>query len=464
MSSKLKKHLALISLDIIITISVLILFIFLFLSFKSKLLVASVIILEALSIISLAVEMVFAFKDQAAERKKDIIKCKKNTENEYNSLISIIENIESNEPFKNVLATIYNSFSNYIPYTHIGVALLEDDGKTIYAAYGVSGPQNPNLTKRLAGYKTDINTTSLLQILSSGMPRVINDLNAYLSGREIHRYNKILLEEGIKSSITFPLINNGSPIGIIFFSSNIKNAYRIQHIDFLKTIANSIMLSLEKNLFLEEMIVSSSLALATLADERDNETGEHLIRMKKYSVLLAELLMKEGKFENIINIDYLNELERFSPLHDIGKVAISDSILLKPGKLSHDEFEIMKTHTTYGGSVLRLADDNIRKHGLSVFGMGIDITEGHHEKWDGSGYPFGRSGIAIPLSARIVSVADVFDALTSKRPYKDALDFNRSVSMILEESGSHFDPRIIEAFKNNLDVFKDTYKGFKNSL
>lgn len=464
MPSNLKKHMTIISLDIIIAVSVLILFVVLFQSFKSKLPIFSVIIVEALSILSIAVELIFTFKDQAADRKNDIIKCKKNTENEYNSLISIIENIESNEPFKNVLTTIYNSFSKYIPYTHIGVALLEDDGKTIYAAYGVSGPQNPNLTKRIAGYKTDINKTSLSQILSSGMPRVINDLNAYINGKEIHEYNKILLEEGIKSSITFPLINNGSPIGIIFFSSNIKNAYRIQHIDFLKTIANSIMLSLEKNLFLEEMIVSSSLALATLADERDNETGEHLIRMKKYSVLLAELLMKEGTFENIINIDYLNALERFSPLHDIGKVAISDSILLKPGKLSHNEFEIMKTHTTYGGSVLRLADDNIRKHGKSVFSMGIDITEGHHERWDGSGYPYGRSGISIPLSARIVSVADVFYALTSKRPYKNALDFNTSVSMIIKEAGKQFDPRIIDVFQNNLNAFKDAYKGFKNNL
>lgn len=459
----LKKHIVLITIDMILAVSALVLFAALYHSVKLKLLVVSIIVIEALCVSNILVELFFAYKNKKAVRNNDIIKCKKNTENKYTGLISLIEDLESNEPFKNVLENIYKHFSNYIPYTHIGVALLEDDGKTIYAAYGFSGPQNPNLMKRLVGYKTDINKTSLLRIFKSGTPRIINDLNAYLSGKEIHEYNKILLEEGIKSSISFPLVKSGKPIGIIFFSSNIKNAYNTQHVEFLKTIANSIMLSLEKHIFLEEMIVSSTLALATLADERDNDTGSHLIRMKKYSIILAELLMKKGIYGSVINVDYIKALERFSPLHDIGKVAISDSILLKPGKLSHDEFEIMKTHTTYGGKVLRMADENIKKHGLSVFGMGIEITEGHHERWDGKGYPYARSGGDIPLSARIVAVADAFDALTSKRPYKKAFDFNTSASMIISESGSHFDPQIIDVFQNSLDEFKNAYNRFRST-
>lgn len=464
MSSKLKKHTALILFDIILAVSALVLLGVYYLTVKRESLVIMILFIEASSIVSITAELILTLKDYKSAQKKGIMERKKQTKDEITSLISLIENIESNEPFKNVLVNIYDSFSGYIPYTHIGVALLDEDGKNIYAAYGVSGPQNPNLMKRLIGYKTNISQTSLFHIFESGMPRVINDLKAYLRGKKIHEYNKILLEEGINSSISFPLIKNETPMGIIFFSSNKRNAYKIQHVEFLKTIANSIMLSLEKHIFLEEMIVSSTLAMATLADERDNETGNHLIRMKKYSILLAELLMKNRTFGDVINIDYIKELERFSPLHDIGKVAISDSILLKPGKLTHDEFEIMKTHTTYGGKVLRMADKNIKRHGLSVFGMGIDITEGHHERWDGKGYPYALSGDGIPLSARIVAVADVFDALTSKRPYKNALDFDTSASMIIGESESHFDPRIVDVFNNNLKEFRNVYNGFKDTL
>jgi HD-GYP domain-containing protein (c-di-GMP phosphodiesterase class II) len=381
----------------------------------------------------------------------------------FGSLISIIENIESNKPFKDILEFIYNSFSPYIPYSHIGVALICDDMTTIRAAYGVSGPAHPNLAKRLVGYKTDIHRTSLFQVLQSGKPRVINDLESYLYGRKIHEYNRILLDEGIKSSITFPLVKNGMPIGIIFFSGSQKNIYRDEHLYFLKILANSIMLSLEKVLLLDEMVVSSTLALATLAEERDNETGMHLVRMKRYTTLLAELLLRRGMFPEQIDTDYISALERFSPLHDIGKVAISDLILLKPGRLTPEEFNIMKTHATYGGKVLRLADENVKRHGHSIFGMGIDITEGHHEWWDGTGYPFGHKGDSIPLSARVVAVADVLDALTSKRPYKEPYSFEVSAAMIADGAGSHFDPRIIDVFNSNYSAFKSVYNEFSGT-
>ncbi len=391
--------------------------------------------------------------DKMSDRNNAAVKC--------GSLISIIENIESNESFKDIITFIYSSFSEYIPYSHIGVALVDDEGLTIRQSYSVSSSKHPNLAKRLMGYKTELCNTSLVSMLKSDKPRVINDLEGYLKGREIKEYNRILLDEGIRSSITFPLMKSSKLIGIIFFSSYQKNVYRYEHLEFLRTLVNSIMYSLEKSRFLDEMVVSSTLALATLADERDNETGEHLVRMKKYATLLAELLRQDGTFQHLIDSEFIDTLERFSPLHDIGKVAISDSILLKPGKLTTAEFDIMKTHTTYGGKVLRLADENVKRQGRSVFGMGIEITEGHHERWNGTGYPFARRGEEIPLSARIVAVADVLDALTSKRPYKNAIEFDTSASMIINESGSHFDPRVINVFQNNLRVFKDVYNGFQ---
>jgi HD-GYP domain-containing protein (c-di-GMP phosphodiesterase class II) len=381
--------------------------------------------------------------------------------NQFNSLILLMESLSKNIPFKDVLEYIYSTFSDYIPYTHIGVGLIDEHKEIITASYGVSGQYHKNLPTRLSGFKATLKETSLFSIIESGKERIINDLEKHVQGRPLKEYNKILLEEGIRASITFPLRNNGQVIGIIFFSSNTKNVYKNHHIRFLKTLANSIMLSLEKNIFIEDMIISSTLALAKLTEERDNETGEHLNRMKIYSRMLAEFLAKEEKYKEVIDINYIDNIERFAPLHDVGKVAIRDEILLKPGKLTKEEFEIMKTHATFGAKVLRLADENLKKRGRSIFKLAIEIAEGHHEKWDGSGYPYGKCGEAIPLSARIVTMADVFDALTSERPYKKPFTFEDSVKIITEGKGKHFDPEIVDIFMKNIELIKNKYLEFK---
>lgn len=165
-------------------------------------------------------------------------------------------------------------------------------------------------------------------------------------------------------------------------------------------------------------------------------------------------------YRDEINFEYISQIERFSPLHDIGKVGVADGILLKPGKLTTEEFEEMKKHTTYGAAVLRTAEETISKHRKCLFKIGIEIAEGHQEKWDGSGYPYGKKGEEIPLSARIVAVADVLDALTSVRPYKKAFPFERSFQMIIEERGTHFDPKIIDTFIKHKDEIFRIYKKF----
>ena len=378
-----------------------------------------------------------------------------------NSLKMLIENLNKNVPFKHILNYIFESFIDYIPYTYIGIALIGDGGKTIKASYGISGKYHKNLAKRLLGFKIGINGTSLGKIIETGKERIINDLEEYVKGKPKKEYNRILLEEGIRSSITFPLKNEKGVVGIIFFSSNIKNVYKKEHVRFLKTLANSIMLSLEKDILIDDLIISSTLALATLTEERDPETGDHLNRMKIYSKVIAEFLSNEKKYKGIIDVDYINNIERFSPLHDIGKVAIKDDILLKPGKLTKDEFEIMKTHTIYGAKVLKMADENLKKKGRSIFKLGIEIAEGHHEKWDGSGYPYGKKGEDIPLSARIVAIADVFDALTSKRPYKKAFSFEESIQIIIDGAGKHFDPNIVNIVLENIEIIKETYEQFQ---
>lgn len=374
-------------------------------------------------------------------------------------IITLIEGINRNTPFQQTLDYIFTSFQKYIPYTHIGVALL--DGKLIRATYASTGPEHPGLAKKLLGYGTDIRKTSLGNVLKNGTARVINDLEAYLEGKPLRTYNRFLLEEGVKSSITFPLLNNGVPVGILFFSSSCKNVYTAGHVRFLQILAGSLMLSLERSILLEDMVLSSSLALATLAEERDQETGDHLSRIKRYSRRLSELLFQKKKYNSILDFKYIGDIERFSPLHDIGKVAIRDHILLKPGPLTPQEYAVMQTHTVYGANVLRLADERLKFWGRSMYQMGIEIAESHHEKWDGSGYPHGMKGEEIPLSSRIVAICDVFDALTSPRVYKPAYSFEEALEVMREESEVHFDPVIFKIFEKNEDIFRKLNESFQ---
>lgn len=377
------------------------------------------------------------------------------------SLINLIENMNSHSSFTDSLNYINRTFSQFIPYNYIGVALLDDTKQHLRAAYGVSDDTIKGMPEKIVGLIWKLNETSLGKLIESGEARVINDLEKHTEGRPLKLYNRIILEAGIRSSITLPLQVSNEPVGIIFFSSTQINAYTQEHVNFLKTLVNSIAISFNQNIFINDLVFSSILALAKLAEARDEDTGEHLDRMKQYARLIAELLYENNVYPGEITPEYFDQIERFSPLHDIGKVGIQDRILLKPGKLTEEEYEEMKQHTLYGASVLRAAEENIAKRGKHLFGLGIEIAEGHHEKWDGTGYPAGKKGLEIPLSARIVAVADVFDALTSKRPYKQAFSFEASMNIIEDGKGKHFDPKIAEVFLANRDRVEEMYQVFQ---
>lgn len=377
-------------------------------------------------------------------------------------LVVLIENMSKKISFEGILEYIYMNFTEFIPYSHIGIALLKEDGKLLEASFGISAPFLSDLPKRMMGIKAEISSTSLENIVKNGTPRVINDLKSYTRHKDTE-YNKILLEAGIKSSITLPLKINDKPIGIIFFSSTEKNIYKEEHIVFLETLSSSIALSLNKNIFIDEMLYSTLLALTKMAEARDEDTGDHLDRMTAYAVKISEFLTEDRCFEDIIDVSFLKNIERFSPMHDIGKVGVKDGILLKPGKLTAEEYDEMKKHVAYGVEVLKSAESNIAKLSYSMFQMGIEIVEGHHEKWNGTGYPGQKSGRDIPLSARIVAVADVFDALTSKRPYKKHFSFDESFNYMVDERGRHFDPEIIDSFIRHKTEFYDLYMSFKSN-
>jgi|GEM_PF-525902 len=185
-------------------------------------------------------------------------------------------------------------------------------------------------------------------------------------------------------------------------------------------------------------------ALSKLAESRDTDTGLHLERVREYCRVLATELALRPEFAQAINAEFIELVYRASPLHDIGKVAIPDNILRKPARLTPEEFAVMRTHAELGGGTLRQVAQEYP--GNRLVSVGIEIAEGHHEKWDGTGYPRGLSGVAIPLPARIVALADVFDALTSRRPYKEPFSVEEARRLILEGRGSHFDPAMVDAF------------------
>jgi putative two-component system response regulator len=189
------------------------------------------------------------------------------------------------------------------------------------------------------------------------------------------------------------------------------------------------------------------IAMSSLAEARDNETGNHIRRTQHYVRALASQLRDHPRFSAYLTARQIEVLYKSSPLHDIGKVGIPDHILLKPGRLTADEFEIMKTHTTLGYGALKSAAEHTSGHSGAFLECAAEIALSHQEKWDGSGYPQGLQGKAIPISGRLMAVADVYDALVSRRVYKPPMPHDQAVTIILEGSGSHFDPDIVSAFK-----------------
>ena len=203
------------------------------------------------------------------------------------------------------------------------------------------------------------------------------------------------------------------------------------------------------------------LTLASLAETRDNETGAHILRTQRYVKVLAETLTDHARFSDFLTEETIDLLYKSAPLHDIGKVGIPDAILLKPGKLTEEEFEIMKTHAAIGNDSLAVAEAELGSN--DFLGFAREISLSHHEKWDGSGYPSGLSGEDIPLSGRLMAVADVYDALISKRIYKPAFPHEKAMQIILEGRGTHFDPDVVDAFAASEESFKDIARVYCDS-
>jgi len=251
------------------------------------------------------------------------------------------------------------------------------------------------------------------------------------------------------------------PISPPILKERVKNHLMLQESKALLARQNEVLEEriIERTSQLSELQDVAMVAMGALAESRDPETGNHIRRTQRYVKVLATEVAKHAKYQDFLTPEVITSLYKSAPLHDIGKVGIQDSILLKPGKLTDEEFEEMKRHTTYGRDALAAAEQSIDSaDNFLVFAK--EIAYSHQEKWDGSGYPEGLSGEDIPLPARLMAIADVYDALISKRVYKPAFSHEKAIDIITEGKGSHFEPLLVDCFLNIVDDFNQVAQDF----
>ena len=245
----------------------------------------------------------------------------------------------------------------------------------------------------------------------------------------------------------------------IHTGDEIENLYRA----FLKMTADSVRYIDDvknKNKTISKMQDALIITLADLVESRDENTGQHIKKTAAYVKIILEEMQREGIYSEQMTKKFVEDVYKSAPLHDIGKIAVPDAILNKPGKLTNEEFDKMKTHTTAGGKILTSIIKMVPEaHYLEE---AINLATYHHERWDGRGYPTGLAGENIPLSARIMAVADVFDALVSKRSYKDGFPLDKAMNIILEERGTHFDPQLVDVFLAAKDEVFEVAKKFSD--
>ena len=344
-------------------------------------------------------------RGQRREMEKSIYKNKKIDHVIFNNIHEAIIHLNRDGVIEKINNTVFDIF---------GLTSLEMEGKNL-SEYSFLGP---DYMQAIELYKAAAPDTAF----------PIFEIEAFHKDK-----SKIYIETQAQ-----PIINNGKVEGII-----------------------NIIRDITPQKKLENAKTATIMGMAKLAETRDDSTGQHLERIQEYVKVITLAISRQPQYTDYITPVYIDDIYHSSSLHDIGKIGIPDAILLKPGRLTKDEFEIIKQHTTIGGNALDVVDNEMQAR--SFLTMGRRIAYHHHECWDGSGYPSGLKGEAIPLSARIVSLADVYDALTSKRPYKEPYSHNKAVKIILDQRGSKFAPDVVDAFETELNKF-DTIRCQLNDI
>lgn len=349
-----------------------------------------------------------------------------------------------NSKIKEKLIKIRSELAESFPFIHrVAIAIYNKD-RDILQTY----TYDEDISTDIHNYEAVFSQcTSLVSLAEKVSERVINDMSVFDESK--HKHTAIIKKAGYNASFTMPLVIQGELLGFFFANSRDKNVLHSEAVERLKLVSMVIALLVYQDFSKLDVLKSTVESMTVVSKHRDPETGSHLLRMASYSLLIARELADTYKMTDI----QLGYIYLYSSLHDIGKITIPDKILLKPGPLTNDEFEIMKKHTTNGKE---LSDNLISVYHLSdmpFISMLSNIINFHHEKLDGSGYPLGLKGKDIPIEARIIAVADIFDALTSDRPYKKAWTDEAAFTELKLLSNIKLDGECVDAlFRNKEQV------------
>jgi response regulator RpfG family c-di-GMP phosphodiesterase len=413
---------------------------------------------------------ILEFSIKRAVESKKLKEDKERHVAELEKINEIVSMLNSGKSTEEIFSKLHVSLKRVIPFDGMVLTLLNETN-TFLNIENIVFNQSNFYTFMRKGDRFFISELSIKQLIDGGIDLLnIEDLGLFLKSNKMHDVFNEVNRNGINSLLAVSLVLKNQIRGIIFFLSAHKSFFKNHHITFIRSIVGQIALSVQRaelmkeienhsknlekmvSLRTEEVLKTQRatiFALSSLADARDTETGDHLERIRNYSVVLMQLYRLEEDHPEI-NARLLRDLYDSSVLHDIGKVGIPDYILLKKGFLTEAEFEIMKKHPVIGYEALRKASGDL---GSDFFlNMAMDIILYHHERWDGAGYPYGLKGEDIPLSARIVSIADVYDALTSRRPYKEAYPHDKAIEIMKTEVGK-YDPELFNLFIKNAEKF-----------
>jgi len=372
-------------------------------------------------------------------------------------IFNMTERINRGMTVEETLRLVCAEFRAFLPLEWAGLFVFREDGCTdVSVSLDNAGPET--------GFQLKADADKCLpdSILRSHKPVTIHNLGELTENPSPPRFAEKLHNQGFRSAVFLPLSASGGHPSILVFASREAHAYREADLVFLESIAGQVGRVIDRTVTAENLVVAVVEGLARLAENRDPETGDHLVRMSRYSSLIAASYIRLFPDDAESDPDLPKDIQRFAAMHDIGKVGVPDQVLLKPGRLDHVEWNAMKQHPVIGGQVLRKVEEQVKQQGRPIFKVAIEIAEFHHEKFDGSGYPAGVSGKNIPLSARIVAVADVFDALTSKRPYKEPWTVEAAVAELHRDTGAHFDPDVVAAFDNAMTGILNVYEQLKH--
>jgi len=351
-----------------------------------------------------------------------------------------LDSLNRDVSLREKLASTHRVVQVHLPFVARIAVTLYDPKTTMLKSYVHSSADEeplPHYQAQLA------DAPSLLRILQERQPRVIN--HALTFERPAHEHTRRLGRSGYAASYTLPMFYNGVFFGFIFFNSHEPDVFTESALEQLDVFGHVISLLVINEIASMHTLLAAVTTATHMTHSRDPETGSHLDRMSRYARLIARTLAPVHNLDD----EYIEHVFMFAPLHDIGKIGIPDSVLHKQGRLTKDEVGVMKSHARKGREII---DDLLANLGLeTVEHVGIlrNIAEYHHEAINGRGYPAGLSGDGIPLEARIVAVADVFDALTSRRPYKDAWSNDRAFAMLERMAGQALDPECVRALMAN---------------